>query len=185
MSKEKLIEIAKINKEHAVNGTMELVDDIVRIPASNYYDQERWQKEIDFILSKNVYEIEKEFQKDRGHGVPQAFASGSGSNVHHEYYGSEWKSQSGSDPDAGRCTLAENERCSVGQLLLPFLQNALHPFGNRDDRNRAHQRRSSHKRKTIITAAFAMAPYGARFAARRRWEPPCSRTAQPGERCSE
>ena len=52
MSKEKLIEIAKINKEHAVNGTMELVDDIVRIPASNYYDQERWQKEIDFIFKR-------------------------------------------------------------------------------------------------------------------------------------
>ena len=41
MSKEKLIEIAKINKEHAENGTMHLVDDIVKIPASNYYDKNR------------------------------------------------------------------------------------------------------------------------------------------------
>ncbi|MEC7734995.1 MAG: aromatic ring-hydroxylating dioxygenase subunit alpha [Pseudomonadota bacterium] len=52
MSKEKLIEIAKINKEHAENGTMHLVDDIVKIPASNYYDKNRWQNEIDLIFKR-------------------------------------------------------------------------------------------------------------------------------------
>ena len=37
MSKEKLIEIAQINKYHAEQGTMTLVDDVVKIPAENYY----------------------------------------------------------------------------------------------------------------------------------------------------
>ena len=39
MSKEKLIEIAQINKYHAEQGTMTLVDDVVKIPAENYYDE--------------------------------------------------------------------------------------------------------------------------------------------------
>ena len=50
MSKAKLIEIAKINKEHAEKGTMVLVDDVVKIPAENYYDPVRWKKEIDLII---------------------------------------------------------------------------------------------------------------------------------------
>ena len=52
MSKEKLIEIAKINKEHAEKGTMVLVDDVVKIPAENYYDPERWKKEINLIFKR-------------------------------------------------------------------------------------------------------------------------------------
>ena len=52
MSKEKLIEIAKLNKEYAENGTMRLVEDIVKVPASNYYDTERWEKEIDLIFKR-------------------------------------------------------------------------------------------------------------------------------------
>ncbi len=52
MSKEKLIEIAKINKEHAENGTMHLVDDVVKVPAANYYDKDRWEKEINLIFKR-------------------------------------------------------------------------------------------------------------------------------------
>ena len=52
MSKAKLIEIAKINKEHAEKGTMVLVDDVVKIPAENYYDPVRWKKEIDLIFKR-------------------------------------------------------------------------------------------------------------------------------------
>ena len=37
MSKEKLIEMAQINKDHAEKGTMTLVEDVVKIPAKNYY----------------------------------------------------------------------------------------------------------------------------------------------------
>ena len=40
MSKEKLFEMARINKDHAEKGTMTLVDDVVKIPAKNYYDPE-------------------------------------------------------------------------------------------------------------------------------------------------
>ena len=52
MSKEKLIEMAQMNKEHAEKGTMTLVDDVVKIPAKNYYDPERWKKEVDLIFKR-------------------------------------------------------------------------------------------------------------------------------------
>mgnify|MGYP005698025213 FL=1 len=52
MSKEKLIEIAQINKYHAEQGTMTLVDDVVKIPAENYYDPERWKKEVELIFKR-------------------------------------------------------------------------------------------------------------------------------------
>ena len=52
MSKLKLLEIARNNKVHAEAGTMELVDEIVKIPAENYYDSARWQKEVDLIFKR-------------------------------------------------------------------------------------------------------------------------------------
>ena len=52
MSKEKLFEMARINKEHAEKGTMTLVDDVVKIPAENYYNPERWKKEVDLIFKR-------------------------------------------------------------------------------------------------------------------------------------
>ena len=52
MSKSRLLEIARNNKKHAVAGTMELVDNIVKIPAENYYDPIIWQKEIDLIFKR-------------------------------------------------------------------------------------------------------------------------------------
>ena len=52
MSKEKLIDMALNNKMHAEAGTMELADTIVEIPASNYFDKSRWQKEVDLIFKR-------------------------------------------------------------------------------------------------------------------------------------
>ena len=52
MSKEKLLDMALNNKRHADAGTMELVENIVKIPASNYFDQERWNKEVDLIFKR-------------------------------------------------------------------------------------------------------------------------------------
>lgn len=52
MSKSKLLEIARNNKSHAEAGTMVLVDEIVKIPAKNYYDPDRWQKEVDLIFKR-------------------------------------------------------------------------------------------------------------------------------------
>ena len=52
MSKEKLFEMARINKDHAEKGTMTLVDDVVKIPAENYYNPERWKKEVDLIFKR-------------------------------------------------------------------------------------------------------------------------------------
>ena len=52
MSKEKLLDMALNNKRHADAGTMELVENIVKIPASNYFDQERWNKEVNLIFKR-------------------------------------------------------------------------------------------------------------------------------------
>ncbi len=52
MSKEKLFEMARINKDHAEKGTMTLVDEVVKIPAENYYNPERWKKEVDLIFKR-------------------------------------------------------------------------------------------------------------------------------------
>jgi phenylpropionate dioxygenase-like ring-hydroxylating dioxygenase large terminal subunit len=52
MSKSKLLEIARNNKTHDEAGTMVLVDEIVKIPAKNYYDPDRWQKEVDLIFKR-------------------------------------------------------------------------------------------------------------------------------------
>jgi len=54
MSKEKLFEMARINKDHAEKGTMTLVDDIVKIPAENYYNPERWKKEVEIPYAKEA-----------------------------------------------------------------------------------------------------------------------------------
>ncbi|MBV44693.1 MAG: hypothetical protein CML87_02460 [Rhodobiaceae bacterium] len=52
MSREKLIEIARINKEHSLNGTIELEDGIFEVPAKNYFDRDRWQQEVDLIFKR-------------------------------------------------------------------------------------------------------------------------------------
>ena len=52
MSREKLIEMALNNKKHSDAGTMEYVDNILEIPAANYYDSDIWQKEVDLIFKR-------------------------------------------------------------------------------------------------------------------------------------
>jgi nitrite reductase/ring-hydroxylating ferredoxin subunit len=52
MSREQLIEMALNNKKHSDAGTQEYVDNIVKIPAINYYDREIWQKEVDLIFKR-------------------------------------------------------------------------------------------------------------------------------------
>ena len=52
MSREKLIEMALNNKKHSDAGTMEYVDNILEIPAANYYDADIWQKEVDLIFKR-------------------------------------------------------------------------------------------------------------------------------------
>ena len=52
MSKQQLIDMALNNKKHAEAGTMELVENIIQIPASNYFDQSRWEKEVDLIFKR-------------------------------------------------------------------------------------------------------------------------------------
>ena len=53
---EKIEDVAKTfslnNKKHAEAGTMELVENIIQIPASNYFDQSRWEKEVDLIFKR-------------------------------------------------------------------------------------------------------------------------------------
>jgi len=46
MSKAKLIEIAKENIAHARAGTIEQAPDVLKVPASNYYDPERFEQEV-------------------------------------------------------------------------------------------------------------------------------------------
>ena len=65
MSKQQLIDMALNNKKHAEAGTMELVENIVQIPASNYFDQSRWEKEVDLIFKRLplVLGVSKEIPK--------------------------------------------------------------------------------------------------------------------------
>ncbi len=52
MSRKKLEEIAKINRQHAEDGTVELTQKIVEIPAKYYYDQDRWNSEIEKVFKR-------------------------------------------------------------------------------------------------------------------------------------
>lgn len=52
MSKAQLIAKAKADLAHGRAGTMDLVDDIVQIPVENYYDQERWQNEVQKVFRR-------------------------------------------------------------------------------------------------------------------------------------
>ena len=52
MSRKKLEEIAKINRQHAEDGTIELTQEIVEIPAKYYYDQDRWNSEIEKVFKR-------------------------------------------------------------------------------------------------------------------------------------
>ena len=47
MSRKQLIEMARRNMAHVKAGTVDQADDVLRVPASNYYDPDRWQIEMD------------------------------------------------------------------------------------------------------------------------------------------
>ena len=65
MSRKQLEEMASINRLHAKNGTIELANKIVQIPASQYYDRTRWLTEIEEIFKRLplVLGISKELKK--------------------------------------------------------------------------------------------------------------------------
>ena len=52
MSKAELIEMAKHSLAHAKAGTIDQEPDVLKVPASNYFDPERWQLEMDRIFKR-------------------------------------------------------------------------------------------------------------------------------------
>ena len=52
MSRAQLIEMAKKDLEHGRNGTLDQVDEIVQIPVENYYDQQRWEDEVQKVFKR-------------------------------------------------------------------------------------------------------------------------------------
>ena len=52
MSRARLIEIAKENLEHARAGTLDLADDVFRVPAEVYFDEQRWHEEMQKIFRR-------------------------------------------------------------------------------------------------------------------------------------
>jgi len=52
MSKAQLVAMAKRNMGHLKAGTIPQADDVFRVPATNYYDPERWRLEVDRIFKR-------------------------------------------------------------------------------------------------------------------------------------
>lgn len=52
MSREKLVAMAERTIAHNKAGTVHLTESVTRIPASNYFDPERWQREVDMIFKR-------------------------------------------------------------------------------------------------------------------------------------
>jgi phenylpropionate dioxygenase-like ring-hydroxylating dioxygenase large terminal subunit len=52
MSKAQLIDMAKRNIAHTEAGTINQADSILEVPAQHYYDEERWQLEIDRLFKR-------------------------------------------------------------------------------------------------------------------------------------
>jgi phenylpropionate dioxygenase-like ring-hydroxylating dioxygenase large terminal subunit len=52
MSREKLVAMAERTIAHNKAGTVHLTESVTTIPASNYFDPERWQREIDMIFKR-------------------------------------------------------------------------------------------------------------------------------------
>ena len=65
MSKERLLAMARDNIEHARAGTIRQAAGIGRVPASHYYDGDRWQRECDrvFMRMPLLLATSTEFQK--------------------------------------------------------------------------------------------------------------------------
>ena len=52
MANAQLIEMAKASLEHAKAGTIDLADDVFKIPGSNYFDPERFEAEKDAVFKR-------------------------------------------------------------------------------------------------------------------------------------
>jgi carnitine monooxygenase subunit len=52
MSREQLIEMAKINMAHGDAGTIPQTDDVLKVPVGKYFEEERWQQEIKLIFKR-------------------------------------------------------------------------------------------------------------------------------------
>ena len=52
MSREKLVAMAERTIAHNKAGTVHLTESITTIPATNYFDPERWQREVDMIFKR-------------------------------------------------------------------------------------------------------------------------------------
>lgn len=52
MSRQRLVEMAQESIRHSTDGTNQLVEGISRLPASNYYDPERWSREVDLVFKR-------------------------------------------------------------------------------------------------------------------------------------
>ena len=52
MSRAQLVEMARKDLEHGRNGTLDQVEEIVRIPVENYYDQARWEAEVQKVFRR-------------------------------------------------------------------------------------------------------------------------------------
>jgi phenylpropionate dioxygenase-like ring-hydroxylating dioxygenase large terminal subunit len=52
MSEAQLIEMARHAVQHAEAGTIDMADSIMEIPATNYYDEERWRLEMDQVFRR-------------------------------------------------------------------------------------------------------------------------------------
>ena len=52
MSRERLVEMARRVVEHHRSGQMPLAESVTRLPATNYYDPVRWQREVDQIFHR-------------------------------------------------------------------------------------------------------------------------------------
>ncbi len=52
MSRAKLIEIARRSIAHAKAGTVDQAEDVYRVPATNYYEPERWRLEMEGIFKR-------------------------------------------------------------------------------------------------------------------------------------
>ena len=52
MSRAQLIEMAKNNMAHAEAGTIPQTDDVLKVPAGNYYEEERWRQEMKLVFKR-------------------------------------------------------------------------------------------------------------------------------------
>jgi nitrite reductase/ring-hydroxylating ferredoxin subunit len=52
MSRQQLIEMAKNNMAHGTAGTIPQTDEVFKVPVGNYFEQERWQQEMDLVFKR-------------------------------------------------------------------------------------------------------------------------------------